>query len=369
MLVAGETCLPFCLPPEPSHRGLGSAGSSLFCPNWASSGFHFCFCHSEILKSWSLFLHSGWQSSLFIWKVFLSSLSLLLTHCQIWGVRFCFASWQPVLVKLPISCCVEIWVSWEPFRFHLLSRWCLLTPPFHWGARWFFQEKIPPFPPCFSRKGNSCSTFVMLLITGVRGMWVSVTNCPLCAQHSGPVNNQGLASALCLVQGETLLHKCTGSFRHLIVSFWASLRAGCNNSMNHGKEGVPHEAKSRCRYSHQYDNRVYTCKVSPPRFCLLQQLAGWSPSPFGKTGLGPLFAASKVFDINIEYLELLLSCNQKNSHVFLAGAPWFVFWSLFSPYSVELVGKGHIHWLFIPLKRSVLQEPNFDWFLLSVTGV
>lgn len=32
--------------------------------------------------------------------------------------------------------------------------------------------------------------------------------------------------------------------------------------MNHAKEGVPHESKSRCRYSHQYDNRVYTCKVS-----------------------------------------------------------------------------------------------------------
>lgn len=32
--------------------------------------------------------------------------------------------------------------------------------------------------------------------------------------------------------------------------------------MNHAKEGVPHEAKSRCRYTHQYDNRVFTCKVS-----------------------------------------------------------------------------------------------------------
>ena len=31
--------------------------------------------------------------------------------------------------------------------------------------------------------------------------------------------------------------------------------------MNHGKQGVPHEANSRCRYSHQYDNRVFTCKA------------------------------------------------------------------------------------------------------------
>ncbi|CAM5150957.1 unnamed protein product [Natator depressus] len=40
-----------------------------------------------------------------------------------------------------------------------------------------------------------------------------------------------------------------------------SCGCGCKNSMNHAKEGVPHEAKSRCRYSHQYDNRVYTCKA------------------------------------------------------------------------------------------------------------
>ncbi|XP_068948198.1 zinc finger FYVE domain-containing protein 1 isoform X2 [Petaurus breviceps papuanus] len=44
-------------------------------------------------------------------------------------------------------------------------------------------------------------------------------------------------------------------------SICLSCGSGCKNSMNHGKEGVPHEAKSRCRYSHQYDNRVYTCKA------------------------------------------------------------------------------------------------------------
>uniref|UniRef100_UPI00398EE2AC zinc finger FYVE domain-containing protein 1 isoform X2 n=1 Tax=Pristiophorus japonicus TaxID=55135 RepID=UPI00398EE2AC len=36
---------------------------------------------------------------------------------------------------------------------------------------------------------------------------------------------------------------------------------GCKNSMNHAKDGIPHEAPSRCSYSHQYDNRVYTCKA------------------------------------------------------------------------------------------------------------
>lgn len=31
--------------------------------------------------------------------------------------------------------------------------------------------------------------------------------------------------------------------------------------MNHLREGLDHEAKHRCRYSAQYDNRIYTCKV------------------------------------------------------------------------------------------------------------
>lgn len=31
--------------------------------------------------------------------------------------------------------------------------------------------------------------------------------------------------------------------------------------MNHLGEGVCHEAKHRCRYTLQYDNRIYTCKV------------------------------------------------------------------------------------------------------------
>ncbi|XP_006000562.1 zinc finger FYVE domain-containing protein 1 [Latimeria chalumnae] len=40
-----------------------------------------------------------------------------------------------------------------------------------------------------------------------------------------------------------------------------SCGAGCRNSMNHMKEGVAHVANSRCKYSSQYDNRVYTCKA------------------------------------------------------------------------------------------------------------
>ena len=42
-------------------------------------------------------------------------------------------------------------------------------------------------------------------------------------------------------------------------------RCGCKNSMNHLGEGVCHEAKHRCCYSPQYDNRIYTCKVRTDR--------------------------------------------------------------------------------------------------------
>ncbi|MGH0124442.1 UNVERIFIED_CONTAM: hypothetical protein FKN15_073057 [Acipenser sinensis] len=43
-------------------------------------------------------------------------------------------------------------------------------------------------------------------------------------------------------------------------SLCLSCGSGCKNSMNHVREGVCHEAKQRCRYSPQYDNRIYTCK-------------------------------------------------------------------------------------------------------------
>lgn len=105
-------------------------------------------------------------------------------------------------------------------------------------------------------------------------MWISETHTVLCVLRiQGPVCNRGLVSALRLAQGQTLCVSGRGVFSYLTVSFWASLRAGCKNSMNHGKEGVPHEAKSRCSYSHQYDNRVYTCKVSALSFSPLWWLA------------------------------------------------------------------------------------------------
>lgn len=143
--------------------------------------------------------------------------------------------------------------------------------------------------------------------------------------------------------------------------------------MNHGKEGVPHEAKSRCSYSHQYDNRVYTCKVSPLIFSLLSQLACWSYSPFGKTGLGPPLLHPKVFDIQIECPWNFSSALTKRTHSLCCWGSWGfclsvcfgVFLSFFSPYSVEVVRKGHIHWLFVLKNRSALQEPVFRFWLVS----
>nr|XP_061798524.1 zinc finger FYVE domain-containing protein 1-like isoform X2 [Nerophis lumbriciformis] len=44
-------------------------------------------------------------------------------------------------------------------------------------------------------------------------------------------------------------------------SLCLSCGSGCKNSMNHLGEGVCHEAKHRCRYSLQHDNRIYTCKA------------------------------------------------------------------------------------------------------------
>lgn len=44
-------------------------------------------------------------------------------------------------------------------------------------------------------------------------------------------------------------------------SLCLSCGSGCKSSMNHLKEGLEHEAKHRCRYSAQNDNRIYTCKA------------------------------------------------------------------------------------------------------------
>lgn len=41
--------------------------------------------------------------------------------------------------------------------------------------------------------------------------------------------------------------------------------------MNHLGEGQSHEAKHRCRYSVQYDNRIYTCKVGVLLLLLMLQ--------------------------------------------------------------------------------------------------
>lgn len=50
---------------------------------------------------------------------------------------------------------------------------------------------------------------------------------------------------------------------------FSNFSSGCKRSMNHLKEGLDHEAKHRCRYSAQYDNRIYTCKASTnPSTCV-----------------------------------------------------------------------------------------------------
>ncbi|XP_071478503.1 zinc finger FYVE domain-containing protein 1-like [Diadema antillarum] len=40
-----------------------------------------------------------------------------------------------------------------------------------------------------------------------------------------------------------------------------SCDARCTNTMNHCQDNVCHEAPSRCKYQHQFDNRVYICKT------------------------------------------------------------------------------------------------------------
>ena len=41
---------------------------------------------------------------------------------------------------------------------------------------------------------------------------------------------------------------------------FCSLR--CENTMNHKQENVAHEVKKRCRFQHQYENKIYLCKVN-----------------------------------------------------------------------------------------------------------
>lgn len=40
-----------------------------------------------------------------------------------------------------------------------------------------------------------------------------------------------------------------------------SCKSRCSNSMNHFKDGIPHMSSANCTYQHQYENRIYLCKV------------------------------------------------------------------------------------------------------------
>ncbi|XP_061749814.1 zinc finger FYVE domain-containing protein 1-like isoform X2 [Nerophis ophidion] len=61
---------------------------------------------------------------------------------------------------------------------------------------------------------------------------------------------------------ELLAHSCFFPDEYFTCSsLCLSCGSGCKNSMNHLGEGVCHEEKHRCRYSAQFDNRIYTCKA------------------------------------------------------------------------------------------------------------
>ncbi|KAF8767341.1 Zinc finger FYVE domain-containing protein 1 [Argiope bruennichi] len=40
-----------------------------------------------------------------------------------------------------------------------------------------------------------------------------------------------------------------------------SCKSRCTNSMNHEKDDVPHASSTQCVYQHQFENRIYLCKV------------------------------------------------------------------------------------------------------------
>ncbi|XP_047201559.1 zinc finger FYVE domain-containing protein 1-like [Girardinichthys multiradiatus] len=64
------------------------------------------------------------------------------------------------------------------------------------------------------------------------------------------------------IAGENAAHSCFFPDEYFTCSsFCLSCGSGCKHSMNHLHEGSYHEAKQRCRYSAQYDNRIYTCKA------------------------------------------------------------------------------------------------------------
>ncbi|KAL0969148.1 hypothetical protein UPYG_G00223150 [Umbra pygmaea] len=64
------------------------------------------------------------------------------------------------------------------------------------------------------------------------------------------------------ISDDLIIHNCFFPDEYFTCSsLCLSCSSGCTNSMNHMIEGLCHEAKHRCRYSPQYDNRVYTCKA------------------------------------------------------------------------------------------------------------
>ncbi|XP_040188991.1 zinc finger FYVE domain-containing protein 1 isoform X1 [Rana temporaria] len=64
------------------------------------------------------------------------------------------------------------------------------------------------------------------------------------------------------IPDDQMTHSCFFPDEYFTCSaLCLSCGAGCKNSMNHSKEGLLHETPRRCRYSHQFDNRVYTCKA------------------------------------------------------------------------------------------------------------
>ncbi|XP_028981463.2 zinc finger FYVE domain-containing protein 1-like isoform X2 [Esox lucius] len=64
------------------------------------------------------------------------------------------------------------------------------------------------------------------------------------------------------ITDDLIAHNCFFPDEYFTCScLCLSCSSGCKNSMNHLGEGLCHEAKHRCRYSPQHDNRVYTCKA------------------------------------------------------------------------------------------------------------
>lgn len=42
-------------------------------------------------------------------------------------------------------------------------------------------------------------------------------------------------------------------------------REGCTRSMNHDTDSKAHETDKRCKYQHQFENKVFLCKVGSQR--------------------------------------------------------------------------------------------------------